>query len=360
VQHTPHPTDYATDMMSPIKAGTFFAARNADMQNIMNATRRWSLWGLLAGALMGLGDLLAFLSFGLQMHLGGRSVMTEVMILFIVTYGVLGFAIGKLMEARAHARADAQTIAFQLHALEASQRLALQNEKLAAIGRLAAGIAHEVRNPLGVIRASASMVREHFMSGEEAYRACDFIREEIDRLNGLITSLLNFARPAELRLQPVAIEQVIDTALHLTNDELQRRGITLTRESAGTLPPVLADPDLVAQVVFGLLVNAAEAIDRNGSITVRTVSGPHEVDVEVLDTGPGIPLAEAEQIFEPFFTTKPTGTGLGLPMAARIVQAHGGTIEVVRDENAQNQHTGARFRIRLPLQGPTAGQRHAA
>jgi two-component system sensor histidine kinase HydH len=244
--------------------------------------------------------------------------------------------------------------------LEASQRLALQNEKLAAIGRLAAGIAHEVRNPLGVIRASASMVREHFTPGEEPYRACDFIREEIDRLNGLITALLNFARPAELRLQPVAIEQVIDKALHLTSDELQRRGITLTRESADTLPPVLADPDLVAQVVFGLLVNAAEAIDQHGRIIVRTVSDHNEVGVEVIDTGPGILPTDSERIFEPFFTTKPTGTGLGLPMAARIVQAHGGTIEVVTDKNGDRKSTGARFRIRLPLQGPVVLQGHAA
>jgi signal transduction histidine kinase len=330
------------------------------MHDTMNATRRWSLWGILAGALLGLGDLLAFLSFGLEMRWGGRSVMTEVMILFIVTYGGLGFVIGKLMEARAHARADARTIASQLQALAASRRLAVQNEKLAAIGRLAAGIAHEVRNPLGVIRASASMVREHFTAGAEAYRACDFIREEIDRLNGLITALLNFARPAELRLQPVAIDQVIDKALQLTREELQRRGITLIRESVGTVPSVLADPDLMAQVFLGVLVNAAEAIERDGAITVRTVSGPDEVGVEVLDTGPGIPPAKAEQVFEPFFTTKPTGTGLGLPMAARIMQAHGGAIEVVMDGNAPDQHTGARFRIRLPLPGPTANQRQAA
>lgn len=330
------------------------------MQNIMHATRRWSLWGLFAGALMGLGDLLAFLSFGLEMNWAGRSVMTEVMILFIVTYGGLGYVIGKLMEARAQAREDARTIASQLHALEASQRHALQNEKLAAIGRLAAGIAHEVRNPLGVIRASASMVREHFTSSEEAYRACDFIREEIDRLNGLITSLLTFSRPAELRLQPVAIDHVIDRALQLTSDELQRRDITLTRECIGTSPPVLADSDLVAQVVFGLLINAAEAIGRHGAITVRTVGTSDAVDVEVIDTGPGVPPADVERVFEPFFTTKPTGTGLGLPMAARIVQAHGGAIEVVANTPSEESERGARFRIRLPIQGPAALQEQAA
>jgi two-component system sensor histidine kinase HydH len=330
------------------------------MQNTMQTKRRWSIWGLFAGALMGMGDLTTFLTLGLEMRLAGRSVMTEVMILFMMTYGVLGFVIGKLMEARAQAREDARTIESQLHALEASQRVALQNEKLAAIGRLVAGIAHEVRNPLGVIRASASMVREHFSPSDEAYRACEFIREEIDRLNGLITSLLTFSRPAELRLQPVAIEQVIDKALQLTSDEFQRRGITVARESDGASQTVTADPDLIAQVVFGLLVNAAEAIGEQGLVIVRTTNNPQEVQVEVVDTGPGVLPNEAEQIFEPFFTTKPSGTGLGLPMAARIVRAHGGLIEVVPPPDTKVQDAGARFRVRLPIAGPTMSREQAA
>lgn len=309
---------------------------------------------------MGLGDLTVFLALGLEMRLAGRSVLTEVMILFMATYGVLGFVMGKLMEARAQARAQARTIESHLHALEASQRAALQNEKLAAIGRLAAGIAHEVRNPLGVIRASASMVREHFSPEEEAHRACEFIREEIDRLNGLITALLKFSRPAELRLQPVMIGQVIERALQLTNEELQRRGIMVMREGEGAPPSVLADPDLIAQVIFGLLINAAEAIGEQGLVILRTASEPGQVLVEVVDTGPGVLAADVERIFEPFFTTKTTGTGLGLPMAARIIQAHGGLIEVVPGQGAGDHGAGARFRIRLPISGPVELQERAA
>lgn len=309
---------------------------------------------------MGMGDLTTFLALGLEMRLAGRSVMTEVMILFMVTYGVLGFVIGKLMEARAQARADARTIESQLRALEASQRVALQNEKLAAIGRLAAGIAHEVRNPLGVIRASASMVREHFSPEEEAHRACEFIREEIDRLNSLITSLLTFSRPAELRLQPVLIEQVIDRALQLTHEELQRRGITVVRERENTALTVTADPDLIAQVIFGLVGNAAEAIGEQGIVILRTLSEHEQVVVEVVDTGPGVSPADAERVFEPFFTTKSSGTGLGLPMAARVIRAHGGLIEIVQGQGAGKDGVGARFRVRLPIAGPAELQEQAA
>jgi signal transduction histidine kinase len=308
------------------------------MQAMMRTTRRWSIWGLVAGALMGVGDLTVFLALGLEMRLAGRSVMTEVMVLFMVTYGVLGFVIGKLMEARVQARTDAQTIASQLHALEASQRVALQNEKLAAIGRLAAGIAHEVRNPLGVIRASASLVQEHFSSQDEAYRACDFIRAEIDRLNGLITTLLTFSRPAELRLQATGLTTVIDRAFQLTSDELQRRDISLAREENSLSCEVVADPDLVTQVVFSLLLNAAEAIGQHGRIAVRTFSDQANACVEVVDSGPGV----------------------GLPMAARIIRAHGGTIEVVSSTQSKTGENGARFRIRLPLAGPPAQQEYAA
>ena len=330
------------------------------MENSMATKKQWVLWCTVAGALLGLGDLLAFLTLGLEMRLAGRSVLTEVMIVFMVTYGGLGFVIGKLLEARAQARADARTIESQLHALEASQRSALQNEKLAAIGRLSVGIAHEVRNPLGVIRASASMVQEHFTPQEEAYRACTFIREEIDRLNGLITSLLAFSRPAELRLQTVEINQVIDRALQLTTEELRRREITTARESDVSLPPVVADPDLISQVVFGLILNAAEAIGKDGQIVIRTQPGPQELQVEVLDTGPGISLVDADRVFEPFFTTKASGTGLGLPMAAHIVHAHGGNIEVVPHGGVGKNGTGARFRVRLPLAGPALLQEQAA
>lgn len=326
----------------------------------MESKKRWGLWGLVAGVLVGLFDLTLLFVLGVDMRLANRVVTIEVSLFFMANYAVLGFAIGKLIEARARARADARTIEVQLHALEVSQRAALQNEKLAAIGRLAAGIAHEVRNPLGVIRASASMVQEHFAPDDEAYRACEFVREEIDRLNGLITSLLTFARPADLRLQPVVIEQMIDRALQLTAEELRRRSITVARDSNRALPEATADPDLIAQVIFGLILNAAEAIGERGNISIRLTSDHDEVYVEVADTGPGISPIDTERVFEPFFTTKSSGTGLGLAMAARIVRAHGGLIEVVPGRGAGENGTGACFRVRLPLAGPAMLQECAA
>jgi two-component system sensor histidine kinase HydH len=307
--------------------------------------------GAVLGLLGGVGDYAMFRGLGVDMHVAGRDWTLAFSALFAATYAGLGWAIGALAEARARARADARTIRDQLAALERSQRIALQNEKLAAIGRLAAGLAHEVRNPLGVIRASASMVQENFQPDEEAYRACQFIREEIDRLNNLITSLLGFARPTRPRLEPVTLGAVAERALRLASDELRRRGIRLDRE--GDEPPeVLADPDLLAQVLLNLVLNAAEALGQGGRILLRRGEEGGRVFLEVADTGQGIAELEAERVFEPFFTTKPNGTGLGLSMAARIVQCHGGTIELVPGRGAGAGGSGACFRIELPRSAP--------
>jgi len=326
----------------------------------MEPKRRWGLIGLLAGVVMGLGDMALFAFLGVEMRIGGRDVVLGVMGLFIATYGVLGWVMGRLIEARKRAAADARTITAQLHALAASQHALLQSEKLAAIGRLAAGVAHEVRNPLGVIRASASMLEEGPGLDDDARRACSFIREEIDRLNGLITSLLAFARPTEPRLSPIALDGVIERALRLAAPEVDRRAIALVRETPPALPPVRADADLLAQVLLGLLVNAAEAVAERGRIIVRANAESGAVVVEVADDGPGVAAGNAEQVFEPFFTTKASGTGLGLAMALRIAHAHGGTLELAPGRGAGASGAGACFRLRLPREHGGAPIRSAA
>ena len=326
----------------------------------MRTNRRWGLIGLLAGVVMGLGDMALFSLLGVEMRVGGHDAVAGVMGLFIATYAVLGWVMGRLVEARKRAAADARTITAQLHALAASQHALLQSEKLAAIGRLAAGVAHEVRNPLGVIRASASMLEEGPGLDDDARQACRFIREEIDRLNGLITSLLAFARPTEPRLSSVALDAVIERALRLAAPEVDRRAIALVRETPPALPEVRADADLLAQVLLGLVVNATEAVAEHGRIVVRASADGAAVTVEVADDGPGVAAGNAEQVFEPFFTTKASGTGLGLAMALRIAHAHGGTLELAPGRGAGSSGAGACFRLRLPRQRGDAPIRSAA
>jgi two-component system sensor histidine kinase HydH len=315
--------------------------------------RRWDLWGALAGLAVGVADTWLLSAQGVEMRAAGRDATLLVGATFTSSLAILGFLSGSLLRARARARADAATIKRQLETLEVSQRVAFENEKLAAIGRLAAGIAHEVRNPLGVIRASASMIQESFQAGDESHRACQFICEEIDRLDGLITALLQFARPSELRVQSVALDKVIDRALQLADDDLRQREIEVVgRQTLGSLPEVQADPDLLAQLLLGLVTNAAEALERGGRIELRGERDADEVCLSLADSGPGIAPEDAARVFEPFFTTKPTGTGLGLAMAARIAAAHCGRLEAIHGSGAGASGAGACLRLHLPVNGP--------
>ncbi|HEY8155805.1 MAG TPA: ATP-binding protein [Myxococcota bacterium] len=319
--------------------------------------RRWDLWGCAAGIAIGAVDAGIFLFFGADLTLAGRDVTIPVLGLFELAYGALGFAVGRLAMARAQAREDADTIERQLRALEDSQRAALQNEKLAAIGRLAAGIAHEVRNPLGVIRSSAAMVQESFAPGDEPWRACEFIREETVRLDALTSKLLDFARPRPLRLQSSSLEKAVLHALQLAQPELESRRIQVSQTGIREAPELEADPDLLAQLVLDLVVNAAEAAGEGGRVALRAQGLRGDLVLEVADSGPGVPVVSAEQIFEPFFTTKPRGTGLGLAMVARIVQAHGGSISVAIGRGEGPGGAGACFRSSLPLHGPAERRR---
>jgi two-component system sensor histidine kinase HydH len=309
--------------------------------------RNWHWVGAACGALLGISDYGLFILMGRQEYTPRPEVFAVALALI---FGSFGFAVGRLGLARQRAARDATIIERQLHELEEAQGRLVQEQKLAAVGRLAAGLAHEVRNPLGVIRASASMVQESFEEEDDRHRACRFICEEIDRLNSLITALLTFARPAELRREQVNLKKVIDRAAALAHDMLRGRGIVLKREFSGEPIELSADPNLVAQVVYGLISNSAEALDGAGQIAVRLI---HEVGfacIEVADSGPGVSPDAAPQIFEPFFTTKATGTGLGLPMAERILQAHGGSLRCLPGHGAGEGGRGACFRLELPLE----------
>ena len=315
----------------------------------LDGRRRW--WGAAIGAVGGVLDTALLLVLGIDLRVAGRDLTLPVALYLAANFAVICFLVGYFMDARARARADADTIARQLEALAASQREAAHHEKLAAIGRLAAGVAHEVRNPLGVIRASASMVQESFDETDEAYRACRFICEESDRLNALITALLTFARPAEPRFAKVDADKLLDRALELVRRPLAQRRIQVVRESEPGAPELHADPDLLSQAVLDLLTNAVEAVADGGRLALRLRADATSVEIDVADDGPGVPAGAAEQVFEPFFTTKPAGTGLGLAMTARIAQAHGGQVRVVPGAGAGPGGSGACFRLVLPAEG---------
>ena len=316
------------------------------MQHV--SLRRLDALGAAAGLALGLTDTGLLALGGVEMRIAGRDATALVAATFATSSTLLGWLAGRLAMERRRAREAAATIERQQQALEASRRAAFENEKLAAIGRLAAGIAHEVRNPLGVIRSSAALVREHFREGDDAHRACGFILEEIDRLDGLIASLLAFARPTSLRVRLAAVRDVVARAAALAEEPLRRREARLEARLAAPEAELAVDPDLIAQVLLDLVTNAAEAVPRGGRVELRARTEPERVVLAVADDGPGVPEAERARVFEPFYTTKAGGTGLGLAMAERIVRAHGGSLAVVPGAGAGPGGAGACFEVVLP------------
>lgn len=212
--------------------------------------------------------------------------------------------------------------------LEAEVR---RREKLAAVGNLAAGVAHELRNPLSSIKGYATYFSERFPEGSEEREAAHIMVRETDRLNRTITDLLGLARPTQVRVKPVELARLLADAARLIRPDAEAKGVSLTVVSASHIPLVLADPDRLRQVFLNLCINALDAMPNGGHLEMRLFADVRpggQVIVEVADTGKGISQEDLAHIFDPYFTTKGHGTGLGLPTVYKIMEAHGGTVAV--------------------------------
>jgi two-component system sensor histidine kinase HydH len=223
-----------------------------------------------------------------------------------------------------------------------------RSERLASLGRLAAGVAHEIRNPLSSIRGFAQYFMNRLKGHEEEQGYASIMVKEVDRLNRVITDLLDFARPKEPHREPHSLENILDHSLKLLEPELTRKKVGIEKEFEPDLPPVLTDRDQISQAFLNLLLNSLESIDGGGKIRIRLKKsrGQPSVEVSIADTGRGIPQQDLEKVFEPFFSTKRKGTGLGLAIVHQIVESHGGDIEV-----ESREEVGTTFRITLPVKG---------
>jgi two-component system sensor histidine kinase HydH len=221
-------------------------------------------------------------------------------------------------------------------------------ERLAAVGEMAAHVAHEVRNPLAGVRAACEVLFTKDDAAEEAKEIGHEVLHQIDRLDETVSELLQFAAPRKIEAVATDLNGLIDRVIAIFREHPASREVRLARRFANDLPSVEIDPRQFEQVLYNLLLNAAQAIEQDGSVVVSTRHDDACVEIRVRDTGPGLPPEAREKLFQPFFTTRADGTGLGLAVAKKIVAAHGGTIE------ASNAAAGgAEFRIKLAI--PTRG-----
>jgi signal transduction histidine kinase len=231
-----------------------------------------------------------------------------------------------------------------------NQSLLEKQEKLATLGTLAAGIAHEIRNPLTALKARLYTLQKNLSGQPAARRDTEIIGSEISRLEHIVRDVLSFARPSEPKMETIAAETVIREVDGLMAPSLEGRGVQLVVESSPGLY-IRADSGHLKQVLVNLVRNAAEAIDGVGTVTLRTRStrsrlGGRDVEavlLEVADDGKGVPPEVEERLFDPFFSTKDTGTGLGLPIAVRMVEKLGGMLQY-----DTRQGRGTTFTIVLP------------
>ncbi|MBI3951292.1 MAG: PAS domain-containing protein [Acidobacteria bacterium] len=237
--------------------------------------------------------------------------------------------------------------------LKQTQERLIEHERLSTIGKMSATIAHEIRNPLSALHAAAQELKEGLTLPEEYQELLDIITSQSSRLSKIIQNTLSFTRPISLEKMEVNIHSLIDRLMvSMRSDARFQTGIQITKRYAPDVPTVLADPDTIEQVLWNILLNAVQSIRHsNGHVQITTNWLPHGhnglsspcMEISVTDNGSGIPVSQLQKIFEPFHTTKAQGTGLGLAVARRIVEAHGGLIKAESQVNR-----GTTMRILLP------------
>ena len=227
--------------------------------------------------------------------------------------------------------------------LKEKQAQIIQAEKMAAVGRLAASMAHEINNPLQAITLHLQLMADEMQSPETA-RQLNIVQQEFNRIAGIVERLLDFQRPQAGEMQPINILATLETILTLADKQLERTGIDLVRLLPVELPLVAAVENQMKQVFLNLVLNAAEVMPEGGTLTIAARREDDEIIIEFADSGPGLDEETAARIFEPFFTTKSDGSGLGLAISHEIVANHDGTLTA-----ASRPGGGAVFTVTLPV-----------
>ncbi len=219
-----------------------------------------------------------------------------------------------------------------------------QAEHLSAIGEMTAGVSHEIRNPLGIIKSSAQLMKKKMAKLNADSNIPDIIIEESQRLNNIITDFLDFAKPKQPNLRPCSITNVIEKNLSFLESQIQEQKIAIKKAYHHNLPDMQADTDMLYQAFLNILLNSFQAVGKNGTVTITTWFDIQHVYISFADNGSGIDENVQKKLWTPFFTTKDTGTGLGLGIVKNIIEAHHGSISIT---NAQP--SGAVVDIVLPI-----------
>lgn len=280
-----------------------------------------------------------------------RNYVTIISVVFLLG-GLCGLLAISFAQRAAESRKRQDHAETEVARLEGEVR---RNEKMAAIGTLAAGVAHEIRNPLSSIKGYATYFTQRFPEGSEDREAAQVMVNEVNRLNRVITDLLGLAKPTDVKLKTVRLELVAQHVLRLLRQNAVNHNVNISCKYAPQVPEIMADMERLSQAILNLCLNALDSMKDGGDLLLAISGGKKNIWIIVRDTGSGIKPELIQKIFDPYFTTKRTGTGLGLPMVHKIIKGHSGRIDVrswpeERDEQAKLVKRGETiFRILLPI-----------
>ena len=266
----------------------------------------------------------------------------------VVAFHLIGLTVGLLAGAQRRLteryRQAAASLEQANRELRDSQEHLRRADRLSALGEIAAGLAHEIQNPLAGVKGALEIIASRVTHGTPEAEFADIGVKELARLEGLVREFLTYARPHDPALRLSDIHDVVERVAALIRPEADRKGVAVVFERPVTVPPVSFDPEQITQVIFNVVLNAIQATMAKGHVRIRESVEAGWAVIDVIDEGPGIAPEHLPRLFDPFFTTKPRGTGLGLAISQRIMTAHRGTIEAL-----PGSPSGSIFRIRLPL-----------
>lgn len=265
-------------------------------------------------------------------------------LMFQVVAVVTGFLAGSERRQRQRFEKASTELATAYKELRSTVDLLIRADRLKSLGELAAGMAHEVRNPLSAIRGAVEIIEKEIPPDSPRRKFVGVIEEEVDRLNRLVGEFLSFAKPRQPERTPTDLSELIESVVTFTSKEADNKGVRLVTRLDERLHAVPLDREQIRQVLLNLIINAIHAMPEGGTVEIGTSLGSESVELWVRDYGVGIEPGSRDKIFDPFFTTKQQGSGLGLSIAYQIVKQHGGEIEL-----GDVDGPGALFVIRLPI-----------
>ena len=310
---------------------------------VVSAATDFGVSGTLLATLLAGGAYLIFLLWVTDQSEVSADLVQRIALLALVG-NLASVLMQELREQSNQHRRTAEQLAQANVQIREAEEAIRRSDRLAALGQLSAGLAHELRNPLGTIRASSEMLSRSLTAENEVAREmAGFIASEVDRCNALVTRFLQFARPLQLRADKSDLAHTLDGAVNLVRREVP--GIAIYKNYQPDIAPFPFDAELMERVFYNLILNAAQATAAGGAVTVKTRAAGGSAEICVIDRGSGIDPKQLDSIFNPFFTTKPQGVGLGLAIVAKIIDEHGGKIAVESEPGK-----GSIFRVLLPLE----------